>query len=102
MGTTRTRHADALPFIHYFLSSVALVSATLVNITVDDTAPYPADVTLTYAPPGDNVWELSPNCDGCSPSPNPQQANDGTWHAATEDATLDTAPQNVTFEFTGE
>jgi len=57
------------------------VSATLVNITVDDSAIDTGATRISYAPQLE--WNIGNNCSACTARPNPQQAFAGTWHDST-------------------
>ena len=75
-------------------------AARLVNVTVDD-----QDPQLQYAPTM-NHWLSFVNHDcnsSCSAKPDVSQVHNHTWHDATYDFYVSTqsAPQTVTFQFTG-
>lgn len=84
--------------------SCALVSATLINVTVDDQgADSQTGLAISYTP-ASNSWNLGQTCHECSTQPDPAQAFDGTWHDATYNSNVggQTDPETATFEFTGE
>ena len=63
-----------------------LASATLVNVTIDDT--FGDELTgarITYTPQG--AWNFGQNCTECTAMPDPSLARNGTWHDGTFDVT---------------
>lgn len=63
----------SLSFLTLFRPFVA-VSATLVNVTVDDSQ---TDL-IQYTPAG--LWKAQSDCPTCEANPNPAEAYSGTWH----------------------
>ncbi|TBU46568.1 hypothetical protein BD309DRAFT_840655, partial [Dichomitus squalens] len=63
------------------LAGILSVSATLVNVTIDDTFGDPATGDqISYAPEG--TWQPV-SCAGCTAKPNPSQVSNSTWHEGT-------------------
>lgn len=69
------------PLAFLFLCS-HLVTAILVNVTVDDDGQDPMTGSLIqYGPPG--AWSFGQNCTKCLAKPDPSQIYNGTWHDGT-------------------
>ncbi|KAI0323265.1 hypothetical protein GY45DRAFT_695812 [Cubamyces sp. BRFM 1775] len=70
------------------LDSQALVSATLVNITIDDTYGDESNgkqITYSSEDPK-SPWHLGQSCTGCAVHLDPTHVYDGTWHDSTHEA----------------
>ncbi|THH30166.1 hypothetical protein EUX98_g3998 [Antrodiella citrinella] len=64
------------------LCSYSLVSATLVNITVDDSGADPSNgARIMYAP--SSAWSFGQDCTACTARPDPEEAFMETWHDGT-------------------
>ena len=60
----------------------SLVSASLVNVTIDDTFGDASNgAQIIYEP--DSVWNIGNNCAACTAHPDPGLVYDGTWHDGT-------------------
>ncbi|KAG6812414.1 hypothetical protein H0H92_002990 [Tricholoma furcatifolium] len=84
-------------FLLFFYSWVA--AAASVNRTIDDT--YGDSVTgakPSYLPTSSSVWQ-GPSCTGCYIQPDPDEAFDRTWTAATYNPGL--GSMSIEFSFTG-
>lgn len=64
------------------LCSHSLVSATLVNITVDDSGLDPVTGSRIAFAPSD-AWSFGQDCTACTARPDPNQAFMHTWHDGT-------------------
>jgi hypothetical protein len=85
--------------VFYLCLSARWVSATQVNVTVDDTDGDDVTGVLPVYQPSDK-WAQGP-CGGCGVQlVDPKQAFKGTWHDATSTKPEDV--RNITVQFTGE
>ena len=94
LGTMRPR---LVIFFTLFLQ-LLLVSAGLVNRTIDDT--YGDIVTKVMVEYTDN-WNVEPGCTGCGVQPESSQAYFGTWHDTTTNVPNKTEPHSATLKFNG-
>ncbi|KAI0793311.1 hypothetical protein C8Q75DRAFT_712891 [Abortiporus biennis] len=70
-----------LPFflIPLILPDQFQVSASIFNVTVDDSSPDPlSGAQIVYTPPG--IWQAGQNCSNCTARPDPTGAMEQTWH----------------------
>ncbi|KAH9902419.1 hypothetical protein C8Q73DRAFT_634874 [Cubamyces lactineus] len=66
----------------------SLVSASSVNVTIDDTLGDSLNgAQITYEP--DSMWNVGQNCTACTAHPDPSLVHDGTWHDGTTQAGSD-------------
>ena len=83
------------------LAIPSLVSAVLVNVTVDDSQTSNGATVIQYTP--SDLWNDGASCVACTAHPNPEQTLDGTWHDSTYE--LGAGEDGLTFatlEFNGE
>ena len=73
--------APFLTVLSLIAFSGLLVSAALVNTTVDDSQTSDGAFVIQYTPA--DLWNDGLNCSGCTAHPNPVDTWDGTWHDAT-------------------
>ena len=90
-----------LPFRALFIVCLCLffyslcASATLVNVTVDDSSS-----DITYSPA--NEWSQGDSCSECTAHPDIAETNDGTWHDTTFKADgSEPNPQTASLQFNG-
>ena len=90
VGRTLPQFCSLLPYILL----QAFVSATLTNVTIDD-----SDLAVLYSPP----WNYGPTCTVCTSKPDAQQAYMHTWHDVTYDPTITSkaTPQTASIVFEG-
>ena len=72
-------------------------SATLVNVTVDDSSN-----DITYSPVGE--WSIGNSCSMCTAHPDAAETKDGTWHDISFFAggsEADSDPQTASLQFNG-
>lgn len=62
-------------------ASFSLISATLVNVTVDDSQTNEGALVIQYTPV--DTWNDGPNCPACTAHPNPENTMNETWHDST-------------------
>lgn len=97
-----------------------VVSARVLNITVDDDTPATSRAAVSYDPAG--AWFEGQNCLGtqfscplvamqwthvfasraCHAKPDVNTAYNGTWHHTTDDGGINTQDTVLTIQFTGE
>ncbi|GJE89335.1 hypothetical protein PsYK624_054340 [Phanerochaete sordida] len=91
-----------LPLILSILVSLDrhTASGALVNVTVDDQG---ADSVTGKVIGYEGLWKIQPGCVDCDAMPNPENAQQGTWHDAPFDVTEPPVLvlSNATFSFTG-
>ncbi|KAI0700419.1 hypothetical protein BC835DRAFT_416635 [Cytidiella melzeri] len=81
MPTRRALQLDFVTFALVCLLFSLVVSASLVNITVDDSEFNNGVPRITYTPL--NSWHIGEDCLTCTAHPNPDEAFAGTWHDST-------------------
>jgi len=82
----------------YVMWNFTLVSASSMNITIDDQ--YGDPVTgqkFSYS----NEWAFGPECSTCTAKPDASQAWNGTWHDSSFLHASESSPTNATVSFNG-
>lgn len=96
------RHQTAT-FIFTILSLLfhPLVSAVLVNVTIDDSQTSNGATVIQYTP--SDSWNDGTDCVACTAHPDPTRTLDGTWHDATHEPGAGEDGLNfATLQFDGE